>query len=93
MVDPLPPSPVNDYVLKVVRTLVPLALSFAASVLAKNFNFVISEEWLKQQGETISLAIVPVVMAVYYLVISSLETKFPWIGILLGYPRQPTYKK
>jgi len=73
----------NDYVISLIRTWVPMLVGLLAT-------------WLLTLGieidsMAIELALVSLFSGAYYALIRWLEGKFPWIGILLGAKRTPTY--
>jgi len=73
----------NDYVISLIRTWVPMGVGFAVT-------------WLLSKGVAIDsaaleLALVSILSGVYYALIRWLETRFPWIGVLLGVKKAPVY--
>jgi len=70
-----------------VRTFVPIAIGAVVTFLARQFDIVIDSE--SAQGAV--LFVNAVVTGAYYALIKYAETRFPWIGWLIGYAKSPTY--
>ena len=73
----------TDYFASVIRTIVPIVVGVVTS-------------WLARQGLNIEEAeitawLTPTLIGGYYVAVRSLERKFPWLGWLLGLPKQPGY--
>ena len=73
----------NDYLVSLIRTVVPAAVAVAITWLA-NFGVEIDST------EAITF-LTGLVISIYYAVVRALERRFPWVGWLLGMPRPPTY--
>ena len=71
----------NDYIVSLVRTYVPLAVGW----LVVTFD---------QSIDTADAAAhaVAIVLIVYYAVVRALERRFPAVGWLLGRPSTPLYE-
>jgi len=78
---------VRDLGASLVRTFVATAVGVGVAWMAKNANIVIDE------GTSAGLvqAFTGAVVALYYLAVRTLETKFPAFGWLLGLAKLPTY--
>lgn len=78
---------VRDLGASLVRTFVATAVGVGVAWLAKNAHIVIDD------GTSAGLvqAFTGTVVALYYLVIRTLETKVPAFGWLLGLAKLPTY--
>lgn len=83
---------VNDYVTSIVRTIVPLVLTYVATLVVAKTGWVISQEKLDKLSSDIVLAIVPVVLSVLYPLLRKLEERFPIVSILFGSGRKPNYQ-
>lgn len=76
----------NNFVISLIRTWTPVAVG---AVLA----------WLAARGLHLSpstdaaavAAITAGITALYYALIRLAETKFPWLGVLLGHTAKPSY--
>lgn len=75
----------NDYIISLIRTVVPIGLGIVVAWLA-NVGVDIDETEVIQ-------AVTGVVIALYYGLVRALETKFPWIGWFLGMPKPPVYNQ
>jgi len=69
----------------VVRTSVPYVSAWLVAYLAKN--------GMTLDANQVNAAAVTIGGSLWYVVIRSLEQKWPKAGWLLGSPKQPTYKK
>jgi len=79
----------NDYVISLIRTWVPVAVGAVAA-------------WLISLGLNLDpatsaaaiTALTGVLTAGYYAIVRALETKFPWVGgLFLGHTAKPHYEK
>lgn len=77
----------NDYVLSLVRTWVPVAVGSVLSYLAVRFGIGVDEDVSNQ----ITVGVTAVVVAAYYALVRALEARWPWFGKLLGAKRAPAY--
>lgn len=77
----------NDQVLAYIRTYVPYAIGAAVAWLLATFALQLPDEFVVA---VIAFAVVAV-QNVYYLVIRLLERWAPWLGVFLGFPKQPAY--
>ena len=78
---------VRDLIASMFRTVVPEAVGFVLTLLARKLGVVIDTD----TSTSLTAALVVVVTAVYYGVLRVLEQKIPWLGILLGWKAQPVY--
>lgn len=77
----------SDYLLSLIRTAVPAGVGIALG-------------WLTARGLTLdeassaalTAAATGIATAVYYAVVRAAETRWPWLGVLLGAPRAPVYQ-
>jgi len=77
----------NDGVVSLIRTYVPLAVGVAVTYLAQTLGVVLDED----TSATASSAAVAIVTAVYYAAARALESRWPALGVLLGAARAPSY--
>ena len=77
----------NDYVLSLIRTWVPVAVGAALTWLAMHFEIVLDPDTSAQAAAVLTAAVV----AGYYALVRALETRWPWFGKLLGRQVQPEY--
>lgn len=76
----------SDRIIAVIRTAVPAAVGAAATWAAKRLGVHIDSTGLATSATaTVGVA--------YYLVVGSLEQRWPAIGVLLGVPSSPSYTK
>lgn len=74
----------SDYVISLIRTVVPMAVGWLATVLiGAGIEF-----------DTVALeaALVSLISAAWYALTRWLETRYPRFGWLLGYPSSPAYQ-
>lgn len=74
----------NDYIVSLIRTWVPVALGGVLS-------------WAIEAGVEIDrdgaiIAVTGVIISIYYAVVRFAETKYPQIGVLLGKRTAPKYE-
>lgn len=79
----------NDKIVALIRTYVPVAVGAVLTWLAARLGVGIDE----QASAGLTTALVALVSAAYYAMARLLEQRWPWLGVLLGAPRQPTYSK
>lgn len=73
----------NDQIVSLIRTWVPLAIGWGASrLLAAGIDI---------DETALTTALVPAITAAYYGLARLLEKLHPFFGWLLGVPKQPTY--
>jgi hypothetical protein len=80
----------NDYLVSLIRTYVPLAVGAALTWLAANLGVVID----KDTGALAVAAAVGIVTAVYYALARAIEGRWPQLGhvlLALGLRREPMY--
>lgn len=77
----------SDTIVSFIRTWVPVAIGSAITWLFETTGFLIPED----AGSGLVVFMTGVVIAIYYAVARVLETRFPWLGFLLGKPATPTY--
>lgn len=70
-----------------IRTLVPIAVGFVLSLIAREYGIVLDEA--SSAGLVSGLS--ALASAVYYVVVRLLESKVPAVGWLLGLPVAPSY--
>lgn len=76
----------SQYIVSVIRTWVPIAIGWLIGQL-----FVVGVVLDDDSSEKLKTAVTALVIALYYAAVRWLETKFPNMGVLLGYIRQPVY--
>lgn len=79
----------NDKVLAYIRTYVPYAIGAALAWLLAVVHLDLTGEF---QLVAVTFA-VALTTNVYYWLIRVLEVRFPWIGVFLGFPKQPEYAR
>lgn len=79
----------NEQVLGFIRTYVPYGIGAAVAWLLLTFGLDLSGD---VQILAVTLA-VALVTNVYYLGIRLIESRWPWLGVFLGWPKQPEYVK
>jgi hypothetical protein len=77
----------SDWVIRQIRTYVPLAIGAFLTWAARRTGFAGFEDLATE----LIPAVVAVVSAVYYFVVSWAAEKFPSVGVLLGYNVKPKY--
>ena len=77
----------NNYVISLIRTWVPIGVGFALTWLASTLHVVIDDH---SKAGLVALC-VTVLSAGYYFLARLLEKQFPFLGVLLGTPAKPTY--
>jgi len=77
----------NDGVVSLIRTYVPLAVGVAVTYLAQTLGVVLDED----TSAMASAVAVAVVTAVYYAAARALESRWPALGVLLGAAKTPAY--
>jgi hypothetical protein len=78
---------VRDLGASLVRTFVATAVGTLVAILAKNAHIVIDDGTAAGLVQTFTATVI----GLYYLVVRTLETKFPVFGWLLGLAKLPTY--
>lgn len=78
---------VRDLVASVVRTAVPAAVGYVLTLLGRKLGVVIDDT----TSTSLTAALVVVVGTTYYAVVRILESRWKWLGVLLGFTVQPTY--
>jgi hypothetical protein len=71
----------SDFITSLVRTYVPILIGYLVSLG-------ILPSTLSDQA---TAAFTALIIGVYYLLVRLLETRFPWLGWLLGSPKTPKY--
>jgi len=77
----------NDYVLSLVRTWVPIAVGAALSWLAVRYGIAVPESISNE----VTVALTGAVIAAYYGIVRALEKRWPSFGKLLGAAKKPVY--
>jgi hypothetical protein len=77
----------NDYLLSLIRTYVPILIGAALTWAARNWGIVLPEGLSAQTA----IAVTGLVVAVYYGIVRALEMRWPWFGKLLGASKPPAY--
>lgn len=77
----------NDYLVSMVRTLVPAAVAAVLTWLATRWGVVLDEGTSAQ----VTTGVTSLVLAVYYAAARAAESRWPAAGWLLGAPVKPSY--
>ena len=77
----------NDYLISVIRTLVPAAVAAGLTWLGIRLGVVLDAD----TSASLAVATTALVLAGYYSGIRALERRCPWFGVLLGHRQQPKY--
>lgn len=77
---------IRDYLVSVIRTIVPAAVGAVLSWLAT-----IGLDLGEQANAGLVTAMTAAAIGLYYILIRALEAKWPAFGVLLGLTRPPTY--
>lgn len=77
----------NDYVISLIRTWVPVGVGLVITWLARKLGVVLDED----TSAAASAVAAAVVTAVYYAAARALESRWPALGVLLGAPKTPSY--
>lgn len=73
----------NNYVISLIRTWVPMGVGLLATwLLSLGIEF---------DSATLELALVSIISGAYYALVRWLESKIPWLGVLLGHKSTPSY--
>ena len=76
----------NDIVVSYIRTTVPVVAGVAISWLATR-GVAVDES----TATALTAGLVGLVSSLYYLIVRTLETKYPSVGWLLGVAKKPKY--
>ncbi len=76
----------NDYVVSLIRTYVPIIVGTAIAWVA-------GHDGIGVDSTGLDVAAVGVATAAYYAIVRQLEARWPKLGWLLGMPRPPVYVK
>lgn len=79
----------SDYLISVIRTVVPAAVAAALSWLAIRYGIVLDE----QSSASLAVGLTAATLSAYYAAARALERRYPWVGVLLGHRRQPSYQE
>ncbi|GGM14409.1 hypothetical protein [Micromonospora yangpuensis] len=77
----------HDYLISLIRTAVPVGVGAALAWLASRAGIVLDAE----SSTGLVAAMVALAIAGYYALVRALETRVPWLGVLLGKPASPVY--
>lgn len=78
----------SDYIISLVRTWVPILVGTFLTWLGMTTGIVLPENMPAELAATATA----VVTGVYYALARLLESRWPWLGWLLGSPRTPVYE-
>ena len=84
---------IQDYLVSVVRTVVPLAFGAGLAKLAKLGGWTLDPDVTATLTDHVTATAVIVCTAGWYAIMRALEAKWPMAGLLLGYIKQPSYEK
>jgi hypothetical protein len=74
----------TEFVLSLIRTWVPIGVGALIAWLAS-----IGIDAGDQASVGLTVAGTAIITGLYYLIVRTLESRFPWFGVLLGAPRTP----
>jgi hypothetical protein len=77
---------VNTFVIQIIRTVIPLAVAFVVSLLAR-IAIPIDPAVVDELSSGLGL----LVASLYYIGVAWLERRWAWFGWLLGVARNPVY--
>ena len=77
----------HDQIISLIRTYVPVAVGAFLTFLAVKLGVVVDEH----VSTGLTTGLVGLASALYYAIARALEQRWPWLGWLLGVPKQPTY--
>ena len=77
----------NDYLLSLVRTWVPIGVGAVLSWLAVRYAVVVPEDISTE----LTAGLTGLVTALYYALVRALEKRWPAFGKLLGAAKKPVY--
>lgn len=78
----------NDFLISVIRTAVPVAVGAVLAWLASRAGIILDAD----SSAALTASAVAVAVAVYYALARALETRWPWLGVLLGRRAKPVYE-
>ncbi|WP_025620137.1 hypothetical protein [Salinispora cortesiana] len=78
----------SDFLISVIRTAVPVAVGAMLAWLASKTGIVLDAD----SSATLTASAVALAIAVYYALARALETRWPWLGVLLGRRAKPVYE-
>ncbi|ABP54031.1 hypothetical protein [Salinispora tropica] len=78
----------NDFLISIIRTAVPVAVGAVLAWLASEAGIVLDAD----SSAALTAGTVAAVVAVYYALARALETRWPWLGVLLGRRAKPVYE-
>lgn len=78
----------NDFLISVIRTAVPVAVGAVLAWLASRAGIILDAD----SSAALTTSAVAVSVAVYYALARALETRWPWLGVLLGRRAKPVYE-
>lgn len=78
---------INDYIVSIIRTLVPVLIASLLTTLGVKYNIVLDENTSAQ----LTVGIIGLLTSVYYAVVRGLELKWPKLGVFLGSTKAPNY--
>lgn len=79
---------VNDFLISFIRTAVPVAVGAVLAWLASKTGIILDAD----SSASLTAGVVAVAVAVYYALARALETRWPWLGVLLGRRAKPVYE-
>lgn len=78
----------NDFLISVIRTAVPVAVGAVLAWLASRAGIILDAD----SSAALTTSAVAVAVSVYYALARALETRWPWLGVLLGRRAKPVYE-
>lgn len=76
----------NDTIVSLIRTWVPVAVGAAVAFAFRKLG------WVTPDTTELATAFTALVIALYYAVARWLEKQVSWLGFLLGVPKEPAYQ-
>lgn len=73
----------SDQTIALIRTFVPALVGLLIAALAKIGAHV--------DNDAVAALVDAAIVGAYYTVVRQLEARWPWLGVLLGVPKAPTY--
>jgi len=87
MQSPRPRSVLSDYIIGHIRTLTPIAVGYLVTLLARQFNIVVSDS----TSASVIIAMSNGLSALYYVAARWLGRRYPWAERMLGVAATPLY--
>lgn len=79
----------HDYLTSLIRTGVPTGIGALLAWMAAEAGIVLEAD----SSTALTAGMVALIMGGYYALVRALESRWPWLGVLLGMPAAPSYHK